>query len=191
MPPPTQSETIMFQNFQTPAYAGFWMRFLAYLLDSLIVSIVFVPLGFVIGLVMAGSGFDENSPVMAFTNLGINAISILSGWLYHGFLESSSWQGTIGKKVLGLRVTDMSGNRISFGRATGRYFGMMLSGMICLIGFLMVAFTEKKQGLHDLLAGTLVLTGPAPPPSQPVPPPPPDFRNNQPGLGQWQRVRQA
>jgi len=169
----------MFQNFQTPAYAGFWMRVLAYIIDSLIMSIVFFPLGLLIGLLMAGSGLDENSPVMAFGNLGLNGISILSGWLYHGFLESSSWQGTIGKKVLGLRVTDIDGHRIGFGRATGRYFGMILSGMICLIGFLMVAFTERKQGLHDLLAGTLVLSGPVLPPSQPVPPPPPDFSYRQ------------
>ena len=95
-------------------------------------------------------------------------------WLYYAFLESSSWQGTIGKKVVGLRVTDMNGNRISFGRATGRYFGMILSGMICFIGWLMIAFTEKKQGLHDMLASTLVLKGPAVPEYAP-PPPPPDF----------------
>jgi uncharacterized RDD family membrane protein YckC len=166
---------MMFQNFQTPAYAGFWMRVLAYIIDSLIMSIVFIPLGLVYGAVMAGSGLDENSPEMAFGNLGINGISILGGWLYHAFLESSSWQGTVGKKVLGLRVTDMNGSRIGFGRATGRYFGTILSGMICFIGFVMVAFTEKKQGLHDLMAGTLVLSGPALPPSQPLPPPPPDF----------------
>ena len=155
------------------------MRVLAYIIDSLIMSIVFFPLGLAIGMVMGASGIDQDSPGMAFGNLGLNGISILTGWLYHGFLESSSWQGTIGKKVLGLRVTDMSGKRISFGRATGRYFGMILSGMICLIGFLMVAFTEKKQGLHDLLAGTLILTGQALPPSQPVPPPPPDFSYRQ------------
>lgn len=170
---------IMFQNFQTPAYAGFWMRVLAYIIDSLILSIVFFPLGLVFGMLVAGGGSDENSPAMAFGNLGLNWMSILGGWLYHAFLESSSWQGTIGKKVLGLRVTDMNGNRIGFGRATGRYFGMILSGMICLIGFVMVAFTERKKGLHDLMAQTLVLSGPALPPNPPVPPPPPDFSYRQ------------
>ena len=174
----------MFQDFQTPAYAGFWIRVLAYILDSLIMSIVFVPLGMVIGLLMVGSGVDENSPEMQLVNLSTNGISILAGWLYFGFLESSPWQASIGKKALGLIVTDMNGNRISFGRASGRYFGTILSGMICFIGFLLVAFTEKKQGLHDLLAGTLVLKGPVPPPSQLVPPPPPDFRYRQSGFGQ-------
>ena len=106
--------------------------------------------------------------------LVINLISIVTGWLYYALLESSSWQGTVGKKVLGIRVTDMNGNQISFGRATGRYFGLLLSGLICFIGFIMVAFTEKKQGLHDMLASTLVLKGPAVP-SYVAPPPPPDF----------------
>ena len=77
-------------------------------------------------------------------------------WLYFALLESSSMQGTLGKKALGMIVTDLSGNRIGFGRATGRYFGKILSAIILGIGFIMVAFTERKQGLHDLLANTLV-----------------------------------
>jgi uncharacterized RDD family membrane protein YckC len=164
----------MFPEFNAPTYAGFWWRVLAYIIDSLIMSAVFVPLGIVLGVVMIASGTDENSPVMPLVNLGVNGLSILGSWLYHSLLESSSWQGTVGKKVCGLRVTDLDGHRISFARATGRYFGMILSGMICLIGFVMVAFTEKKQGLHDILAGTLVWKGEAPT-SYPVPPPPPDF----------------
>jgi uncharacterized RDD family membrane protein YckC len=72
-------------------------------------------------------------------------------------MESGSMQGTLGKKLLGIKVTDMEGGRIGFGRATGRYFGKILSGMIFMVGFLMAAFTEKKQALHDMLAGTLVV----------------------------------
>jgi uncharacterized RDD family membrane protein YckC len=71
-------------------------------------------------------------------------------------MESSSYQGTLGKMIFGLKVTDLYGNRISFERATGRNFAKILSAMILGIGYLMVAFTERKQGLHDLLAGTLV-----------------------------------
>jgi uncharacterized RDD family membrane protein YckC len=175
----------MFQDFQTPTYAGFWWRVLAYIIDSLIMSAVFFPLGVGLGLAIGASGGDENSPLLPLANLGVNGISIIAGWLYHALLESSSWQGTIGKKVLGLRVTDLNGNRVSFGKATGRYFGMILSGMICFIGFVMVAFTEKKQGLHDMLAGTLVLRGPATGDNYPMPPPPPDFsyRGGSLGLG--------
>jgi uncharacterized RDD family membrane protein YckC len=169
----------MFQDFQTPAYAGFWMRVVAYIIDTLIMSIVLVPFGIILGVFMGGAGIDENSPEFQLINLGSNnGVSLLVGWLYHGFMESSSWQGTVGKKALGLRVTDLDGHRISFARATGRYFGTILSSMICFIGFIMVAFTEKKQGLHDMLAGTLVLNGPAPA-SQPLPPPPPDFSYRQ------------
>jgi uncharacterized RDD family membrane protein YckC len=163
----------MFQEYQI-TYAGFWWRFLAYLIDWIIVSVVFVPLGVIFGVGIAASGADENSPLLPLVNLGLNGVQVLAMWLYHAFMESSEWQGTIGKKVCGLRVTDMDGNRITFGRATGRYFGTILSGMICLIGYIMVAFTERKQALHDMLASTLVLKGPAVP-NYVAPPPPPDF----------------
>lgn len=163
----------MFQEYQVN-YAGFWWRFLAYVIDSLIVSIVFVPLGIVFGVGLVATGADENSALLPAVDLGMRGLQIIVMWLYHAVLESSEWQGTIGKKVLGLRVTDMNGYRISFGRATGRYFGQILSGMICAIGYIMVAFTEKKQGLHDMLASTLVLKGPAVP-NYVAPPPPPDF----------------
>ena len=73
--------------------------------------------------------------------------------------ESSSWQATPGKRALGLIVTDTEGRRISPARAVGRYFGKILSGLILLIGYIMIAFTERKQGLHDFLAGTLVVKG--------------------------------
>jgi uncharacterized RDD family membrane protein YckC len=72
-------------------------------------------------------------------------------------MESSAWQATLGKKILGLKVTDLSGNRITFARASGRFFGKILSGMILGIGFLMAGFTARKQALHDILAGCLVL----------------------------------
>ena len=66
----------------------------------------------------------------------------------------------MGKKALGIIVTDISGQRISFGRATGRYFAKQLSTIILLIGYIMAAFTEKKQALHDMMAGTLVIKKP-------------------------------
>ena len=163
----------MFEEYQVD-YAGFWWRVLAYIIDGLIIGLIFFPLGMAVGVGLVASGADPNSPTMPAVNIGLNGIQILATWLYYAFCESSAWQGTIGKKVCGLRVTDMSGNRVTFGRATGRYFGMILSGMICSIGFLMVAFTEKKQGLHDMLASTLVLKGPAIPVDY-APPPPPDF----------------
>ena len=85
------------------------------------------------------------------------ALSVVGNWLYHAVMESSSFQATFGKKVLGMAVTDLAGQRISFARATGRHFGKFLSGVIMNIGFIMAAFTEKKQALHDMLAGCLVV----------------------------------
>lgn len=172
----------MFQSYPTHEYAGFWIRVLAYIIDSLIMSVVFCPLGMVIGFAGAAAEVDENSPVWMGANLFINLVSVLVGWLYFAFMESSSWQATLGKRLLKLKVTDLDGHRIGFGKATGRYFGQILSGMICGIGFIMVAFTEKKQGLHDMLAGTLVVK------DTPVlyapPPPPPDFHYGGGGYGQ-------
>jgi uncharacterized RDD family membrane protein YckC len=84
---------------------------------------------------------------------------LLGGWLYEALMESSSYQATLGKMILGMKVTDLYGNRISFGRATGRHFAKILSGMVLCIGFIMVGLTQRKQGLHDLLAGTLVRRG--------------------------------
>lgn len=165
----------MFEPFQTPVYAGFWLRFAAALIDSVLMSLVFLPLGFLLGIVLSATASNQDPDLMLGANGLINVVSVIADWLYSSLLESSPWQGTVGKRIVGIRVTDMNGNRISFGKATGRHFGKMLSSLICLIGFIMVAFTEKQQGLHDMLAGTLVLSGAATGEPYREPPPPPDF----------------
>ena len=164
----------MYQPYAVQTYAGFWWRFLAYLIDAMLSACVFFPMGFILGVVIVASGEKPNSPSMIAARLGLNGFSLLVTWLYAAFCESSSWQGTIGKKIVGLRVTDLNGQQINFGKATGRHFGKILSGLILGIGFIMIAFTEQKQGLHDIMAGTLVLTGPAQLDYQ-YPPNPPDF----------------
>lgn len=123
-------------------YAAFWSRFLAWLIDSIILSIIGSLLGFFLG---------RKAGAIAIV------ISIVVNWLYFAILESSDQQATLGKQALGLVVTDMNGEPISFARATGRYFAKFLSGLVFLIGYIMAAFTEKKQALHDMLAGTLVI----------------------------------
>jgi uncharacterized RDD family membrane protein YckC len=85
------------------------------------------------------------------------SVGIIFTWLYYALMESSSYQGTVGKMVLGIKVTDLNGNRIGFGRATGRHFGKIISGLILCVGYIMVAFTQKRQGLHDIMAGCLVV----------------------------------
>jgi uncharacterized RDD family membrane protein YckC len=83
---------------------------------------------------------------------------VLLQWLYFAGLESSARQATIGKSVMALRVTNLEGRRLSFGHATGRFFAKIVTGMIPFaIGYIMAAFTERKQALHDLIAATLVL----------------------------------
>jgi uncharacterized RDD family membrane protein YckC len=170
----------MFQPFQAPNYAGFWLRFAASFIDSVITTAVLCPVGLLLG---AAGGLADNGKQGAAT-LGAQILSWLIGlavgWLYNALCESSSWQGTVGKKVLGIRVTDEYGRRISFARATGRHFAKNLSALVCFVGFIMAAFTEKKQALHDMLAGTLVLEGPpaagfGPTLDQPPPPPPSSF----------------
>jgi uncharacterized RDD family membrane protein YckC len=148
-------------------YAGFWRRLVAWILDLLLLGVVTVPLNLAFG------GDDGNTAASS----GAQSISTVIGWLYYALMESSSKQATVGKMALGIVVTDTEGRRIGFGKATGRYFAKFLSFLILGIGFLMVAFTKRKQGLHDILAGTLVIRGQAPsvpaPPAPPPPPPPP------------------
>ncbi len=141
-------------------YGGFWRRVLAYIVDAIILSVV----GGVISAALFGSAAglssllpgSESTTALTGAMLGVQGLSFVLNWLYFAVLESSSMQGTLGKKALGMIVTDLDGGRIGFGRATGRYFAKILSALILMIGFVMVAFTARKQGLHDLIAGTLV-----------------------------------
>jgi uncharacterized RDD family membrane protein YckC len=136
-------------------YAGFWLRVLAYLIDSLLLGTV---VGFLIlRPMMDRAGIPVDNPWTLLTGdsrqiFAINLLLTMASWLYWALMESSPWRATLGKKILGLEVTDMEGRRISFARATGRYFGKII-----FVGFIMVAFTEKKQALHDIIAGCLVV----------------------------------
>ena len=149
-------------------YAGFWVRFLAFLIDNAVVGIGFIliliPLIFLTGL---GGFIGEIHPNEDMNDVGIfmlfgllflaATVSLLLTWLYHALMESSEWQATLGKKVLGLVVTDMAGRRVSFGRATGRHFAKIITNMVpAFIGYIMAGFTERKQALHDMIAGCLV-----------------------------------
>jgi uncharacterized RDD family membrane protein YckC len=131
-------------------YGGFWIRVGAYAVD---VVVMLIPVLIVRRLTLAT--LPSNMPYAA-ANFISSINQCMTWWVYFAVLESSEWQATLGKRVCGLRVEDEFGNRISFARATGRYFAKILSGLILGIGFIMVAFTRRKQGLHDLLAGTLV-----------------------------------
>lgn len=156
------------------SYAGFWKRFAAYLIDSIIIGIVvgiiIILFGGLFGLGMMSSDIEFNEETMEMQDPDSALIGAMIGtmmflwlfllvaqWLYFALMESSRNQGTLGKMALGIKVTDAMGYPITFWRATGRYFGKILSGAIFMIGYIMAAFTERKQALHDMLAGTLVL----------------------------------
>jgi uncharacterized RDD family membrane protein YckC len=139
-------------------YGGFWIRVVAALIDAIILRVVVTPVSMIFGgLGMAGMMTGLPHTGLALLGSGVTLILLFFGtWLYEALMESSSYQATLGKMIFGMKVTDLNGNRISFGRATGRHFAKFLSAMVLGIGYIMVGFTERKQGLHDLLAGTLV-----------------------------------
>jgi len=140
-------------------FGGFWRRVGAYLIDLIVVSIASGIIGSFFGVASAFQVALSGDETAALNPLA-NVLSLAIGIGYFAGLESSSLQATLGKKALGMVVTDLSGNRIRFARALGRYFAKILSGVILMIGYIMVAFTERKQGLHDMIAGTLVHVGP-------------------------------
>jgi uncharacterized RDD family membrane protein YckC len=139
-------------------YAGFWRRFAASIIDGIILNVLSLGIGAVTGIGIFAANIDPDSPEITPWLFLYPLIMLAADVLYYGLFESSSVQATPGKMVLGIKVTDMNGARVSFPRAVGRYFGKIISGLILGIGYLMIAFTEKKQGLHDIMAGTLVVT---------------------------------
>jgi uncharacterized RDD family membrane protein YckC len=119
-------------------YAGFWIRVGAYIIDALVLAIP----NFVLGLMLPQ---------------GISTVaSLILGVVYFGLMESSENQATVGKMAVGIKVGDENGDQISFGNAVGRHFAKILSALLLCIGFMMVGWDERNQGLHDKLANTFV-----------------------------------
>lgn len=129
---------------EQPRYAGFWIRLVAYIIDALILGAITFP----VTQVLASMGIGEHSS---------NIMNIAISWMYFAVFESSTWMGSPGKKALGLIVTDEQGMRITVGRATRRYFAKILSVLLLGLGIVMIAFTARKQGLHDKMFNTLVM----------------------------------
>ncbi len=155
--------------FVPPAYAGFWLRFLAYIIDNVVLGVIF---GVVALLAIAAIGVDYFRAMVqglqdgngefpvAFVSAILIAVLLTAvvSWIYHAWMESSQYQGTLGKMALGLIVTDLNDQPVTFGRASGRFFAKIITGLIPLgIGYIMAGFTEKKQALHDMIASCLVL----------------------------------
>jgi len=152
------------QRSETMEYAGFWLRFAAILIDGLILAIPVYALQFL----MLGSLYLDGQEVMDQIERGTGGgmairlgayyvMSLVIYWLYFALQESSPKQATLGKRAVHIKVIDYEGEQITFGRATGRYFGKIVSAVILYIGFIMAAFTDRKQALHDMMANTLVV----------------------------------
>jgi len=142
-------------------YAGFWRRLLAYLIDGVLIA--------GIEIVLARAVFTLSpDDFQSLANVG--PVTAAIAWAYFALMESSPTQGTLGKMALNLFVTDTSGDPITFRRAIFRYLFKSLSTLVLFVGWVLAAFTPRKQALHDILAGTLVLRrvkyvviGPEPP----------------------------
>ena len=146
-------------------YAGFWPRLWALLIDQILVGVAAFIVGFVIGFIIGISGGDITTGV----EWTINVIVVVGYYLYYAIMESSPAQATVGKQALGIQVTDLEGNRISFWRALGRNLAKIVSALTLFIGYIIAGFTARKQALHDLIASTLVVkkaTAPAPAPTE-------------------------
>lgn len=139
-------------------FSGFWMRFLASLFDSIIVSIVsFIPaiiIGFIVGVFGA---FVDNETVSIILGGFIYLTIVAANVCYYAGFHASKFQATPGKMLLGIKVVDIHGNRISFWRGVGRFFAILLSTFTLYIGFIMAGVHSQKRSLHDIVAGTYVI----------------------------------
>lgn len=136
----------------TVEYAGFWIRFAALMIDSVVLGVVSLIVMFALIFAMVAINLD---PVIAYVVIYLVSIIIQIG--YAPLMHSSERQATYGKMAMGIKVTDLGGRRIGFGRALGREFAKILSALIFMIGYIMAGFTERKQALHDMIASTLVV----------------------------------
>jgi uncharacterized RDD family membrane protein YckC len=131
------------------AYGGFWIRLVAYIVDAVVLSVATAAVAAIFGISLMTAD-PEHYPAL-------NLASFVIGWFYFALMESSERGATLGKMAMGLRVVTSDGQRLTFMNATGRYFAKIVSALILGIGFLMIAFTDKKRGLHDTIASTLVI----------------------------------
>ena len=141
------------ENHTDIKYAGFWIRVGAYSVDMVILLIPNLLISFLYrATVPAADGYQQIGVDIVDPGLGL-----MVWWVYCAVLHSSEWQATLGKKVVGLKVIDKQGGRISFGQATGRYFASLLSALLLCVGYMMAGWTERKEALHDKLAKTYVI----------------------------------
>jgi uncharacterized RDD family membrane protein YckC len=135
-------------------YAGFWLRSVAAVIDGGIVLIAI----WLIGLVFKVNFATLEPTAVDLDNFRLfEAASIFIAWIYFAVMESTAPQATVGKLLMGIYVTDLGGGRVTFLSASIRYWIKFISTLILFLGFLIAAFTRRKQALHDIVAKCLVL----------------------------------
>ena len=144
-------------------YAGFWKRAFAFMIDALVLLIPNFVIQFLItkfafhNLETTADPIQQMTAVFGGFFLTGVAVTILQ-WIYCAWLESSKYQATLGKMALGIKVVNEKGERISFGRATGRFFAKIISYFTFYFGCFMAGFTTYRQALHDIIASTFVVS---------------------------------
>ena len=166
-------ETLSKPNDQTSNYAGFWLRFAAHIIDWAMLCvfylITFIPS--ILLIISFASRIEKSQSFHGFIVQGnfyhlgmilgivllLIILNFLAGWLYYALMEASRHQGTVGKIAVGIIVTNIQGDKVSFTQATGRYFAKIISNFTFYVGYIVAGFTDKKQALHDIIANCLVL----------------------------------
>ena len=134
-------------------FGGFWRRFAAVIVDffAMLIPILLV------STLLRASIFFVTDIDLDVLNLIESIVTMCMWWLYYSLFDSSSWQATLGKRALRLKVVDLDGKRISFARASGRFFAKYLSALTFCIGYMLAGWTKRKRSLHDMIAKTYVI----------------------------------
>ncbi len=151
-PPRAAVASVAYANTGHVVYAGFWKRTAAYFIDSVILGV----LGAVVGG-MAGGIMGAGGAGMATIQVVSQLLGLLLGATYFALMHASGTQASLGKMAIGIKVVNEAGEPISFPRGFARYFGLVLSSLLLMIGLVMAAFTDRKRALHDMMCGTLVV----------------------------------
>ncbi|HEX8453901.1 MAG TPA: RDD family protein [Longimicrobium sp.] len=152
LPRPPGYQAPLARTATVTRFAGFWIRFAAILIDSMV---LLIPLKYLRSLLIEERTGDPAADL--WVNLASLALTVFVHLAYRSAFHASPWQATIGKRAVGIQVTDLQGRRITFDHATGRCLAEFVSGWTLGIGYVMAGLSSRKQALHDKIAGTLVL----------------------------------
>lgn len=137
-------------------YAGFWIRFVALIIDGIVLAVV----NWIIAFAFIGGSMSFTDPSALGAGFVLYyLVAIVLRGAYFSIMESSDRQATLGKMAVGIKVADENGQKLALPHAIGRWAAKFVSTIILFIGYIMAGFDVKKQGLHDKIAKTVVYYG--------------------------------